>query len=146
MAIIQSLCDSFRQEILEGIHNLNTDNIKMALYSPAATLSNLTRVYVNDGEISGPGYTAGGQILTPLNGIAVYGQIGLAYVQFNNPSWQFTTPALGARGALWYNASKGNRAILVLDFGTVQYPNSTTNIFTVNFGQYPSLYSPLRLA
>ena len=146
MAIIQALCDSFRQEILEGVHNLNSDTIKMALYSPSAGLSNLTTSYTPTGEIVSTGYTAGGQTLVPLNGTAVYGQVGLAYVQFQNPSWTLTTPGAGARGALWYNASKGNKAILVLDFGTMQYPNNTNNIFTVNFGPYPSLFSPLRLA
>ena len=131
---------------MEGVHNLNADTIKMALYGPSASLSNLTTAYTSVGEISGSGYSAGGQTLVPVNGVAVYGQVGLAYVQFNNPSWTFSTPSLGARGALWYNASKSNKAILVLDFGTVQYPNNQTNIFTVNFGPYPSIFSPLRLS
>ena len=99
MAIIQALCDSFRQEILEGVHNLNSDTIKMALYSPSAGLSNLTTSYTPTGEIVSTGYTAGGQTLVPLNGTAVYGQVGLAYVQFQNPSWTLTTPGAGARGA-----------------------------------------------
>ena len=40
MAITQAICNSFKQELLEGDHNFDTggDVFKLALYTSAATL------------------------------------------------------------------------------------------------------------
>lgn len=112
MSISQTLCTSFKAELYEAIHNLLTDSIKIALYTDSATLDESTTVYTTTGEISGAGYTAGGIVLTGAT-INTSGQI--AYVDFADAVW---TGALTARGALIYNASKSNKAIAVLDFGT----------------------------
>lgn len=112
MSISQTLCTSFKAELYEAVHNLLTDTIQIALYTDNATLDESTTVYTTTGEISGAGYTAGGIILTGAT-INTSGQI--AYVDFADAVW---TGALTARGALIYNASKSNKAIAVLDFGT----------------------------
>ena len=112
MSISQTLCTSFKAELYEAVHNLSTDTIQIALYTDNATLDESTTVYTTTGEISGAGYTAGGVILTGAT-INTSGQI--AYVAFADAVW---TGALTARGALIYNASKSNKAIAVLDFGT----------------------------
>lgn len=112
MSISQTLCTSFKAELYEAVHNLLTDSIKIALYTDNATLDESTTVYTTTGEISGAGYTAGGIVLTGAT-INTSGQI--AYVDFADAVW---TGALTARGALIYNASKSNKAIAVLDFGT----------------------------
>ena len=123
MAFDQTLTTSFKQDILLGVHDLETDDIKMALFLATADLGAATTVYTTTGETSGTGYTAGGLTLT---GVTVLTSGTTAYVDFADPSWN---PAnFTARGALIYNASKSNKAIAVLDFGS---DKTTTTIFTV---------------
>jgi hypothetical protein len=123
MAFDQTLTTSFKQDILLGVHDLDTDNIKMALFLATADLGAATTVYTTTGETSGTGYTAGGKTLT---GVTVLTADTTAYVDFADPSWD---PAnFTARGALIYNASKSNKAIAVLDFGS---DKTTTTTFTV---------------
>ena len=123
MAFEQTLTTSFKQDILLGVHDLDTDTIKIALYTASANLGAATTVYSTTGETTGTGYTAGGKTLT---GVTVLTADTTAYVDFANPSWD---PAnFTARGALIYNASKSNKAIAVLDFGS---DKTTTTTFTV---------------
>jgi hypothetical protein len=77
-------------------------------------------VYTTDSEITGTGYTAGGKLLT---GVTVQSDGYTAYVSFNNPSW--TPAAFTTRCALIYNASKGNKSIAILDFGSDKTCTST---------------------
>ena len=123
MAFDQTLTTSFKQEILLGVHDLETDDIKMALFLATADLGAATTVYTTTGEPSGTGYTAGGKTLT---GVTVLTSGTTAYVDFASPSWD--PASFTARGALIYNASKGDKAIAVLDFGSDKI---TTTIFTV---------------
>jgi len=123
MAFEQTLTTSFKQDILLGVHDLDTDTIKMALYLATADLGAATTIYTTTGETSGTGYTAGGKILT---GVTVLTSGTTAYVDFADPSWD--PAAFTARGALIYNASKSNKAIAVLDFGS---DKTATTTFTV---------------
>jgi hypothetical protein len=123
MAFEQTLTTSFKQDILLGVHDLDTDTIKMALYLATADLGAATTIYTTTGETSGTGYTAGGKTLT---GVTVLTSGTTAYVDFADPSWD--PAAFTARGALIYNASKSNKAIAVLDFGS---DKTATTIFTV---------------
>jgi hypothetical protein len=123
MAFDQTLTTSFKQDILLGVHDLETDTIKMALFLATADLGAATTVYTTTGETSGAGYTAGGNVMT---GVTVLTADTTAYVDFANTVWN---PAnFTARGALIYNASKSNKAIAVLDFGS---DKTTTTTFTV---------------
>ena len=120
--IQQTQTTSFKKELYEAIHDLSTDHIYIALYTANADLNQDTTVYSTDNEVSGTGYTAGGQLLTnPVISSSDY----TAYVTFDNAQW---TAALTARCALIYNASKANRAIAVLDFGSNK---TSTTTFTV---------------
>lgn len=122
MALAQTLCSSFKQESWLGIHDLETDVLKMALYTSAASLGADTTIYTVTGEVSGTGYTAGGVVLVNVQ-VLLSGTT--AYVTFDNPAW--TGVNFTARGALIYNTSKANRAIAVLDFGADKFagPNFT---------------------
>jgi len=60
MAIVQSMASSFKREILLGEHDLETDEIKIALYTSEANLGPATTAYTTSGEVVGDGYTAGG--------------------------------------------------------------------------------------
>jgi hypothetical protein len=68
-------------------------------------------VYSTTEEVVAAGYTAGGNTLTD---VTINSSAYTAYVNFANTSW---TSALTARCALIYNASKGDKAIAVIDFG-----------------------------
>lgn len=111
MTIQQTQTTSFKKELYQGVHDLETDNIYIALYTANATLDQGSTQYTSTGEVVAAGYTAGGQLL--LNP-TVASDGYTAYVSFANPSW---AAALTARGALIYNASKSNKSVAVLDFG-----------------------------
>lgn len=112
MAIVQGQTTSFKQELYQAVHDLSTDTIKMALYTGAASLTLDTSVYTTTNEVVASGYTAGGNTLT---GVTINTANNTAYVNFANTSW---TAGLTARCALIYNASKGNKSIAVIDFGS----------------------------
>jgi hypothetical protein len=138
MAFEQTLTTSFKQDILLGVHDLDTDTIKMALYLATADLGAATTVYTTSGETSGTGYTAGGKTLT---GVTVLTSGTTAYVDFADPSWD---PAVfTARGALIYNASKSNKAIAVLDFGS---DKTATTTFTVQMPANTATSALIRIA
>ena len=59
MAITQALCNSFKQELLQGLHDLDGHTLKMALFTSSATLDATTTAYSTTNESSGTGYTAG---------------------------------------------------------------------------------------
>jgi len=111
--IVQTQTTSFKAELYQGTHNLLSDTLKMALYTSFASLNADTTVYTTTGEITGTGYTAGGNLVT---GATVNTSGYTAYVSFNNVIW--TNSSLMARCALLYNVSKGNKSICVIDFGS----------------------------
>ena len=137
MAFDQTLTTSFKQEVLLGVHDLDTDTLKIALFLATADLGAATTVYTTAGETSGTGYTAGGNTLT---GVTVLTSGTTAYVDFADSTWD--PASFTARGALIYNASKGNKSIAVLDFGsdktattsfTVQMPANTATSALIRF-------------
>ena len=128
---------SFKVELPQAVHNLLTDSIKMALYTASATLNADTTIYSSSSEAVAAGYTAGGVILT---GVTINSANNSAYISFNNPSW---AAALTARGALIYNASKGNKSVAILDFGADKTSSST---FTVTLPANTSGSALLRIA
>lgn len=113
MSIIQTQTTSFKKELYQGVHNLLTDTLKMALYTGNANLNADTTLYTTSNEVVGTGYTAGGQIMM---GVTVESFGYTAYVNFYNVTWN--PGVFTARCALIYNASKGNKSIAVLDFGS----------------------------
>ena len=124
MSIVQTQTTSFKAQLYQGIHDLTTDVIKIALYTANANLNADTTVYSSVNEVVATGYTAGGATMT---GITVSTSGGTAYVGFANVSW---TSALTARCALIYNSSKGNKSVAVLDFGSDK-TSSTTFLITM---------------
>jgi len=123
MAIIQTQTTSFKAQLYQGIHDLTTDVIKIALYTASADLNEDTTAYSATNEVANTGtYVAGGAILTPITvGTSGY----TAFVGFPNISW---TGVITARCALIYNSSQGNKSIAVLDFGS---DKTSTVTFTI---------------
>ena len=112
MAITQAMCTSFKEDLFNKLQDLDSDTIKIALYTSSATLNAATTAYATTNEVSGAGYTAGG---VTLAGSTVDKSGTTAYVDFNNPEW--TSATFTARGALIYNDTESDLAIAVLDFG-----------------------------
>ena len=139
MAITQAMCSSFKQQILLGEHDLDTDVLKIALYVSAATLSASTTVYTTSNEVVGTGYVAGGNTLA---GATVTLSGTTAYVDFSDTTW--STATFTARGALIYNSSKSNKAIAVLDFGADK--TVTAGDFTVQFPTNDASSAIVRIA
>jgi hypothetical protein len=133
------MCSSFKQQILLGEHDLDTDVIKIALYTSAATLSAATTAYTTSDEVVGTGYTAGGNTLAGAT-VSLTGTT--AFVDFTDTTW--TTATITARGALIYNSSKSNKAVAVLDFGSDK--TSTAGSFTVQFPADDSSSAIVRIA
>ena len=128
--INQCICNSFRQEVFEAVHNFASvggDVFKIALYDNTAQLGATTTVYTAVGEIVATGYTTTGQVLNGQTVVVTQPQTGpQTYITFDNASW---TADIVARGALIYNSSKGDKAVMVLDFGLDV--SSTDGVFTV---------------
>ncbi len=114
MAIAQAMCTSFKEDLFQKEQDLDSDTIKIALYTSSASLGAATTAYTTSGEVaSGNGYTTGGETLTN----PVIGTSGTtAYVDFDNPEW--TSASFTTAGALIYNdTTAGNNSIAVLNFG-----------------------------
>jgi len=141
MAILQGMCSSFKQESWLGIHDLDTDVIKMALYTASADLSQATTAYnvSTPGQVpAGAGYATGGVTLTNVQ-VLLSGTT--AYVTFDNPVW--SGAAFVCRGALIYNSSEADRAIAVIDFGADKTASGT---FVVTLPQPTATTALLRFA
>jgi len=116
MAIVQTMCTSFKAEVAQGLHNFTTgtgDVFKIALYVATATLNADTTVYTPTGESSGTNYTPGGIALTNITP-TTSGTTG--YWSFQNAT--FSNVTLTCAGALIYNSTNGDRAVCVLSFGS----------------------------
>ena len=139
MAITQAMCNSFKTELLGGTHDLDTDVIKIALFTSSATLGASTTAYSTSNEVVGSGYTAGGNT---LSGATISLSGSTAIVDFTDTTWSSAT--ITARGALIYNSSKADRAIAVLDFGSDK--SSTNGDFTVVFPAADASNAIIRIA
>lgn len=132
MAIIQGMTTSYRQQLLEAVHDfraLGGDTFKMALYTSLANLGPSTTTYSSTNEVVASGYTAGGITLVNL-GTASSGLIG--YASFSDVSW---TSTFTTGGALIYNTTPThtytNPSVMVLSFGIDR--SSTNNLFSITF-------------
>ena len=113
MAITQAMCTQFKRDVMLGLHDLDSDTIKIALYTDAATLDATTTTYSATNEIAnGNGYTTGG--VTLANASVIVNSTSGCF-DSDNPEW--TSATFTARGALIYNDTESDLAIAVLDFG-----------------------------
>ena len=151
MAIASEICNSFKEEILQGGHCLNAsgstaagNTIKLALYSSnSATLSKSTTVYAAPSSATADptstyevtttssGYTGGGNTLTNIDPTL---DSDTAICDFSDTNW--TSATFTARGCLMYNTTAisgftTNRSILAINFGGDKTVTSGT--FTIEF-------------
>ena len=142
MAIVQTMCTSFKAEVAQGLHNFTTGTgnvFKLALYVATANLGADTTVYTSTGEASGTNYTAGGIALTNITPLAAN---GTGYWSFDDAT--FSNVTLTCAGALIYNSTNGNRAVCVLNFG--QTITKTAANLVVTFPPMGATNSVLRIS
>lgn len=147
MAINQAVCATFKQQLLNGDHDITNDTVNLALFTDSATLNANTTAYATTNEVGASGtYAAGGATLQSAT-------VGLtktsvtastAFVDFADLS--FTSATISAQAALIYNRSSTatNAAIAVLDFGGVK--TSTNGTFTIQFPTNDATSAILRIS
>ena len=151
MAIVSAICNSFKEEILQGGHCLNAsgstaagNTIKCALYSAndavlsasttqwtVASTPSATPTSTYEVSTDSTGYSSGGNTLTNID-VAL--DSDTAVCDFSNSSW--TSATFTARGLLLYNTTAitgftTNRSILAINFGGDKTVTSGT--FTIEF-------------
>ena len=139
MAIASVLTNSFKTELLKGLHSFDTSGatpagnaFKIALYTNSTTIDTTTTAYGGpSNEVSGSGYSAGGNALTNTG---VGTTTVTSFTDFSDTSW--TSASFTARGCLIYNSSSitgltTDAAVCSIDFGGDKTVSSGT--FTIQF-------------
>ena len=145
MAITQAMCTSFKQALLDGEMDFSSNTaqtFKIALYTSSASLDAATAAYTTSNEVSGTGYSAGGNTLTistnPTNG----GSGTTVFLSFSNTTW--TSSTITARGALIYQSGGSNPSVAVLDFGADK--SSSSGDFEIQFPTADASSAIIRIA
>ena len=139
--IVQTACTVFKTNLLKGDEDFNAGSpyvYKIALYDANADLDASTLVYTTQNEVTGAGYTAGGNVLTPITPSSG-GTV--AFVSFDTVTW--SSASFTTRGALIYNSTTG-AACFVLNFGSDKTCSNQT--FTVTFPTADANNAVLRIA
>jgi hypothetical protein len=143
MPIEQGATNTFKTGLPSGTFNFATDTFKMALYTGAANIGPTTSAYTTLNEITGTGYTAGGNTLTvsvqPTTGSNPSNTV--AYLSFSNVTWN--PAAFTCRGAIIYKVGGGNPTVCILDFGA---DKTCTTSFQVQFPTADSTNAIIRIA
>ena len=157
MAITQSMCTSFKAELMLAVHDFRPtggDTFKLALYTSSASIDANTTAYSATNEVSGTNYTAGGGTLTNLGVVTSNNtaSTGVGYTDFSDLT--FANATITARGALIYNSTPSansnanttltNAAVCVLDFGSDK--TSTAGDFSIIFPAATNTTAIIRIA
>jgi hypothetical protein len=152
MANTQAVCNSFKTELLNGVHAFGAtvtrgattkDTFKLALFLASATLNKATTAYSTTGELAGTGnYTQGGVTLT--NGNAPANASDTAYwTPSADAQWTSFTSSGAFDCALLYNSTQSNKAVAVYTFAS---QSITSGTFTLTMPANDSTNALLRLA
>ena len=146
MAITSAVCNSFKTEVLQGIHNFTASSgntFNLALYTSSATLNKSTTAYSSSNEISntsGSAYSAKGKALTSITPAL---STDTACCDFNDISW--TSASFTANGCLIFNDSaSGDPAVCAIAFGSDKTVTSGT--FTIQFPTADASSAIIRIA
>lgn len=142
MAISTAFCTSFKQGLMQGLHDFDNpggNTFKIALYTSTATLGASTTAYSATNEVTGTGYTAGGNTLTSVSPTT---SGTTAYVDFADTTWANST--ITANGALIYNANSSNASCVVLAFGSDK--SSSKGDFSIIFPTANATDAIIRIA
>ena len=145
MAITSAICNSFKTEVLQALHNFTAssgNSFKLALYTSSATLNKSTTAYSTSNEISntsGSAYVAGGKALTSVTPAL---STDTACCDFADIS--FTSASFTANGCLIYNDTNSDRAVCAIAFGGDKTVSSGT--FTIQFPAADASNAIIRIA
>ncbi len=146
MAITSAICNSFKTEVLQAVHNFTAttgNTFNLALYTSSATLDKTTTAYSATNEItntSGSAYVAKGKALTSVTP-ALSGDT--ACCDFADVSW--TSASFTANGCLIFNDSAaGDPAVCAIAFGGDKTVSSGT--FTIQFPAADASNAIIRIA
>ena len=143
MAITQAMATSFKQELMQALHNFSNpggNTFKIALYTSSATLGASTTAYNTTNEVASTGnYVAGGNTLTSVTPTT---SGTTAFTDFADTTWSSAT--ITANGALIYNSTNSDRAVAVLAFGGDK--TSTNGDFTIVFPTADATNAIIRIA
>ena len=143
MAIVSAISNTFKTQILTGVHNFTNggNQFKLALYTSSATLNKSTTQYITTAEVAnGNGYTTEGIVLTNVTP-ALSGDT--ACCDFSDVS--FTSASFTTRGCMIYNETVANDpAVCVIDFGGDKTVSSGT--FTIQFPAADASNAIVRIA
>jgi hypothetical protein len=143
MAITQAMCTSFKVALLDGEMDFSSDtaqSYKIALYTSSASLDAATAAYTTSNEVSGTGYSAGGNTLSISTNPTSTGTT--AFLSFATTTW--STATITAAGALIYQAGGSTPAVAVLDFGGDK--TSTAGDFQITFPTADATNAIIRIA
>ena len=151
MGITSSLVNTFKTELLKGLHSFDTSGatpagnvFKIALYTNSTTIDTTTTAYGGpSNEVSGSGYTGGGNALTNTG---VGTTTVTSFTDFSDTSW--TSASFTCRGCLIYNSSSitgltTDAAVCSIDFGGDKTVSSGT--FTIQFPTNDSSSAIIRI-
>jgi hypothetical protein len=138
----QAVCNSFKTELLNGIHAFGTtvvragttkDTFKAALFLASATINKSTTAYSATGEVSGTNYTAGGVTVTNANAPALDSDTA-HWTPSASFSWTTVTLSTAFDCCLIYNSTQSDKAVAAYTFGsqTVTAGNFTLTMPTNN--------------
>jgi len=146
MAITSAVCNSFKAEVLQALHNFTAssgNSFKLALYTSSATINKTTTAYSATNEISnasGSAYSAGGIALTSVTPAL---STDTACCDFADISW--TSASFTANGCLIFNdTAAGDPAVCAIAFGGDKTVSSGT--FTIQFPVADASNAILRIA
>jgi hypothetical protein len=145
MAITTAMCNSFKQELLGGVHDLDTNSLKVALIKASPTgaygaaTTNYSNVTGNTDEAVGTNYSAGGGALSGAT-ISLSGTT--AFVDFSDVT--FSSATISADGCIIYNVSQSNAAVAVIDFGGTK--TSTNGDFVIQMPAADASNAIIRIA
>jgi len=126
--------------VLHDFTNGTGNSFKIALYTSSASLDATTTAYTATNEVSGTGYTAGGEALTNVTPTS---SGTTAFTDFADVTWSSAT--ITARGALIYNdTAAGDPSVVVLDF--VSDKASTAGDFVIQFPTANASEAIIRIA
>jgi hypothetical protein len=122
----QAVATSFKVDLLNGIHAFGVSVIRAAttadtffgaLYLASGSLGATTTAYSATSEVSGTGYTAGGQTVGAWNA-----PTSSTTIAFTTPTgnlvWTGLTLATAFDTVLIYNSTQSNKAVAVYTFGS----------------------------
>lgn len=152
MANTQAVCNSFKTDLLNGLHAFGTsvvragtaaDTFYAALYLASGSLGAGTTAYSATSEVSGTGYTAGGIAVT--NATAPANASNVSYwTPSASLSWTGVTLSTAFDTVLLYNfTAAGKNAVAVYTFGS---QTVTAGNFTLTMPANASGTALLRIA